>query len=127
MNRCHFDPAGSSTPTEIQRIDRVRLTDDVEGLTIMRDGANKYLIASSQGDNAYAVFDAETGTLLGRFRISGGALGATQETDGIELVLADGLPGYPGGIFMAQDGDNAPLAQNFKMISWQAIVDALGL
>ena len=104
------------------------LVADVEGLAFAaRDGKPDLLIASSQGDNAYAVFDAETGTLLGRFRISGGALGATQETDGIELVLADGLPGYPGGIFMAQDGDNAPLAQNFKMISWQAIVDALGL
>lgn len=104
------------------------LAPDVEGLAFAaRDGKPDLLIASSQGDNAYAVFDAETGALLGRFRISGGSIGATQETDGIDLVLADGLPGYPGGIFMAQDGDNAPAAQNFKMVSWQAIVDALGL
>ena len=26
------------------------------------------------------------------------------------------LPGYPGGIMIAQDGDNAPAAQNFKFI-----------
>ena len=104
------------------------LVADVEGLAFAaRDGKPDLLIASSQGDNAYAVFDAETGVLLGRFRISGGAIGATQETDGIDLVLADGLPGYPGGIFMAQDGENLPQAQNFKMISWQSIVDALGL
>lgn len=104
------------------------LVADVEGLAFAaRDGKPDLLIASSQGDNAYAVFDADTGALLGRFRISGGAIGATQETDGIDLVLADGLPGYPGGIFMAQDGDNAPSAQNFKMVSWQAILDALGL
>ena len=53
--------------------------------------------------------------------------GQRQRTDADDLVIADGLLGYPGGIFMAQDGDNAPLAQNFKMISWQAIIDALGL
>lgn len=104
------------------------LVADVEGLAFAaRDGKPDLLIASSQGDNAYAVFDAETGALLGRFRISGGAIGSTQETDGIDLVLADDLPNYPGGIFMAQDGDNAPAAQNFKMVSWQAIVEALGL
>ncbi len=105
-----------------------RLVADVEGLAFAaRDGKPDLLIASSQGDNAYAVFDAGTAALLGRFRINGGAIGATQETDGIDLVLADGLPGYPGGIFMAQDGDNAPAAQNFKIVSWQAILDALGL
>ena len=104
------------------------LVADVEGLAFAaRNGKPDLLIASSQGDNAYAVFDADTGALLGRFRISGGSIGATQETDGIDLVIADGLPGYLGGIFMAQDGDNAPLAQNFKMISWQSVLDALGL
>lgn len=104
------------------------LVADVEGLAFAaRDVKPDLLIASSQGDNADAVFDAETGALLGRFRISGGAIGSAQKTDGNDLVLADGLPGYPGGIFIAQDGDNAPAAQNFKMVTWQAILDALGL
>jgi 3-phytase len=104
------------------------LVADVEGLAFAaRDGKPDLLIASSQGDNAYAVLDAGTGVLLGRFRIGGGTIGGNQETDGIDLIIADGLPGYPGGIFMAQDGDNAPFAQNFKMIGWQTILDALGL
>jgi 3-phytase len=34
---------------------------------------------------------------------------------------------YPGGLFVAQDGDNAPRPQNFKLVSWERIARALGL
>ena len=34
---------------------------------------------------------------------------------------------YPGGLFLAQDGDNAPAAQNFKLVRWDRIAAALGL
>lgn len=102
------------------------LVADVEGLAIAYDGDAKWLIASSQGDNAYTVFDM-AGALVGRFRIAGGAIGATSETDGIEIVVGDFGPEYPGGLFVAQDGDNAPDAQNFKYVSWDAVKTALGL
>ncbi|MGB3378015.1 MAG: phytase, partial [Allopontixanthobacter sediminis] len=32
---------------------------------------------------------------------------------------------YPGGLFVAQDGVNAPSAQNFKLVSWADIEAAL--
>jgi len=99
------------------------LVADVEGLAI----AGRRLIASSQGDNAYAVFDMASGSLLGRFRVNGGAIGGTSETDGIEVALGDFGPQFPEGLFVAQDGDNAPKAQNFKLTSWEAIREALGL
>ncbi|KQM21798.1 phytase [Novosphingobium sp. Leaf2] len=104
------------------------LVDDVEGLAIARkpDGT-AWLVASSQGDNAYALFDLMTGQAAGRFRINGGAIGGTSDTDGIEVVLGDFGPQFPEGVFMAQDGDNAPKAQNFKLVSWQAIRTALGM
>lgn len=104
------------------------LVADVEGLALARAPSGKaWLVASSQGDNAYAVFDPATGALAGRFRINGGAIDGTSDTDGIEVALGDFGPAFPEGLFVAQDGDNAPEAQNFKLLSWRAIRIALGL
>lgn len=104
------------------------LVADVEGLAIAReDGGSAWLVASSQGDNAYALFDLSTGKLAGRIRIDGGAIGGTSETDGIELLVGDFGPSFPGGLMVAQDGHNQPLAQNFKFVPWQSIRDALKL
>lgn len=103
------------------------LVADVEGLALAPAGATGgLLVASSQGDNAYALFDLADGRLVGRFRI-GGASEATSDTDGIELMLGDFGPDYPAGLFVAQDGDNAPEAQNFKLVSWANVRAALGL
>jgi len=101
------------------------LVADVEGLAIDRGDGRARLIASSQGDNAYAVFDLATGDLVGRFRIAADKLGATSETDGIELATGDFGPDFPGGLFVAQDGDNAPAAQNFKFVAWSDVIEAL--
>ncbi|WP_374411724.1 phytase [Novosphingobium colocasiae] len=104
------------------------LVDDVEGLAITRDGAGRtLLVASSQGDNAYAVFAADDARLLGRFRIAPGRFGATSDTDGIEVLPGDFGPAFPNGLMVAQDGDNAPAAQNFKLVSWQDVAAALQL
>jgi 3-phytase len=103
------------------------LVADVEGLAIaLQENASDYLIASSQGDNAYALFDLGTGALVGRFRVSEGPVDGTSETDGIEILTGD-FPGYPGGLFVAQDGDNSPEAQNFKFVSWARIKRAIGI
>ena len=104
------------------------LVDDIEGLALARQADGRgWLVASSQGDSAYALLDLATGKLAGRFRIGGGAIDGTSDTDGIEIVLGDFGPAFPEGLMVAQDGDNAPDAQNFKMLSWQAIRRALDL
>lgn len=101
---------------------------DVEGLALAPEGeTGGLLVASSQGDNAYAIFDLATGALKGRFRIDGGSIDGTFDTDGIELALGDFGPQFPGGLFVAQDGNNLPQAQNFKYLSWAEIRAALGL
>ncbi len=109
----------STEPMSVAKIDGQRLVADVEGLAIAASGRNGgYLVASSQGDNAYALFRLPDLSFAGRFRITtNGPIGGTSETDGIEVTTAN-VPGYPGGIMIAQDGDNAPAAQNFKMIHW---------
>ena len=112
----------------VARIDNRTLVADVEGLALLPEGEDGgVLVASSQGDNAYAVFRLPAMTPVGRFRIAAGAFGATEETDGIELAGGDFGANFPEGLFIAQDGSNAPLAQNFKLVSWRDVKAALGL
>lgn len=115
------------TPGElVARIDNAVLVADVEGLAIAPEGREGgLLIASSQGDNAYAAYRLPDMEPVGRFRIAAGAFGAAEETDGIDLVLGDFGPAFPAGLFVAQDGMNAPAAQNFKLVRWDSIRDAL--
>ncbi|NIJ38946.1 3-phytase [Sphingopyxis panaciterrae] len=108
-------------------VDNRRLVADVEGLATIDHKGQRYLLASSQGDNAYAVFKLPSLDYVGRFAVTAGEFGATSETDGIEAVAGNFGAAYPDGIFLAQDGDNAPKAQNFKLVRWDRIAVALGL
>ncbi len=99
---------------------------DVEGLAIAPEGADGgYLVASSQGDNAYAVYRLPGNEPVGRFSIAAGDFGATEETDGIELDPRSFGSEFPGGLFIAQDGVNPPFAQNFKLLRWDEILAQL--
>ena len=126
------DAGAPVTGTLVAAADGKQLVADVEGLALIQTGGRSLLVASSQGDNAYAVFAVPVDAtaplpMLGRFRIAAGKYGATSETDGIELMLGDFGSDYPEGLFVAQDGDNAPAAQNFKLVGWREIRMALGL
>ena len=122
------DPAAPATATPIARVDGKTLVADAEGLALAPKGrTGGYLIVSSQGDSAYTVYCLPAVTYAGRFRIGGGAIDGTSDTDGIELALGDFGPAYPQGLFVAQDGDNAPDTQNFKYVSWAKVKAALGL
>lgn len=105
------------------------LQPDVEGLTIYY-GANGagYLLASSQGDDSFAVFDRQAGNAhLGTFSITAGAYDAVQQSDGADVTNIT-LPGYPQGLFITQDGNNTPeRGTNFKYVSWADIAGPLKL
>ena len=113
--------------TLVAPIDNQQLVADVEGLALLRESGRAWLVASSQGDNAYAVFRLPGVDYVGRFAVTAGKYGATSETDGVEAVAGHLGAAYPDGIFLAQDGDNAPKAQNFKLVRWDQIAAALGL
>lgn len=121
-------PNGSRKPKSLSRADGKRLVADAEGLAIAPSGkSGGYLVASSQGDYAYALYRLRDGRYLGRFRIADGSVDGVQETDGLELALGDFGPDYPGGLFVVQDGDNAPETQNFKYVAWADVLKALKL
>ena len=126
--RFDADPAASVKATELARADGNQLSADAEGIAIMPVGADDgYLIVSSQGDNAYAVYDLKTGAYRNRFRIGDGAIDGVQETDGLELMTGDFGVTYPGGLFVTQDGDNSPETQNFKFTAWADVMKVLKL
>lgn len=121
-------PSGNTAPTMVGRADNKSLVQDAEGVALADEGNGKgYIIVSSQGDNAYTVYNRIGGAFVGRFRIAQGQFGATEETDGIELSVGDFGPNYPGGLFVAQDGVNPVGAQNFKLVAWAEIKRALNL
>lgn len=108
-----------------------QLAEDLEGVTIYYAANQKgYLIASSQGNNSYAVFDrGEGNAYLGSFRIGNGdKVDGTSDTDGID-VMSFGLgKQFPNGFFIAQDGTNdeanGTANQNFKVVAWDKIVQS---
>jgi len=119
-------PGGAVEGRLVAPVDGAQLFADVEGLALMPSGRRGgWLIASSQGDNAYALYALPDMKPAGRFRIVAGRVGATQETDGIAVAAGSFGQDYPDGLFVAQDGDNAPVAQNFKLVSWRDIVTAV--
>jgi len=121
--------SGATTPIKIAAADGQQIVADAEGVAIAAEGAGNggYLVVSSQGDNAYAVYALADDRYIGRFRSMPGAFGGTSETDGIAIATGSFGPQFPGGLMVAQDGDNAPKAQNFKLVDWAKIKSALGL
>jgi len=113
------------------------LKPDVEGLTLLREGEKTWLIASSQGDSAFAVWrvDGPEPEYKGRFSaVAGNGLDPVTGTDGV-AGLGGVVGPYGEGLVVAQDdidseGETATTArarQNFKLIDWRAVKAALGL
>ena len=113
-------------PPELKSVARVgehSLSADIEGLTLYHGESKTYLIASSQGNNSYAVFDATDHSYKGSFRVRASRrFDGTSDTDGIAAsTLA--VRGMEEGFMVLQDGENTkPKAnQNFKVISWSDV------
>jgi 3-phytase len=127
--RFDFDPAAPATPVQVYAVDRKVLTDDVEGLTIMRDGGRTYLIASSQGDSTYPVWQVDGGayTYKGRFAVEGGSIDNVTVTDGIDAWSGPIGPYLEGAIAMHDTDDGDGRQQNYKLVDWRDVKLALAL
>jgi 3-phytase len=95
---------------------------DVEGLAIAAGppGSGR-LVASSQGDDRFAVYRrGGRNAYLRSFRIGpAGPIDAVSDTDGIDVTATPLGPRYPRGVFVAQDGHNDGANQNFKLVPWR--------
>ncbi|MAM70368.1 MAG: hypothetical protein CMP91_04390 [Gammaproteobacteria bacterium] len=130
-------PADISRANERRMIARVgtgELTADVEGMDIYRNDSDAwYLVASSQGDNTYAIYDLNAAAAYrGSVRLElnpGNGVDPAQETDGLAVSSVAFDERFPRGMLVVQDGfnENPRENQNFKVISWQQITEALSL
>jgi 3-phytase len=118
------EPDANLERTKVDGVGSGNLVADVEGLTIAyaTDGKG-YLIASSQGNNTFAVYRREdSNAYVKSFRIvAGGKVDRVTETDGIHVTTANLGPLFPKGVFIAQDGSDDTGKQNFKLVPWQLI------
>ncbi|MGI9260788.1 MAG: phytase, partial [Woeseiaceae bacterium] len=114
--------------------DNGNLTADVEGLAIYYEAEGEgYLVASNQGADSYALYERSgDNRFIGIFHVVADetvGIDGISETDGLDVSSAYLGPDFPGGVFVAQDGRNITPSenQNFKLVPWQRISDAMGL
>lgn len=133
--RLSAEPDAGADMTSVEAItDNPALKDDMEGVSLYDLGDGRgYLVASSQGNDSYAVYRREGDqAYLGSFVIvanpQAGIDGAS-ETDGLDVTSADLGPGFESGAVIVQDGRNVlPVeTQNYKYVPWSAIAQALNL
>ena len=108
---------------------------DIEGLALFNVDNVQYLIASSQGNNAYAVYrtsQTETPELeyIGLIQIEANfaaGIDGVSETDGLEATNANLGGVFSEGVWVIQDGRNVMPSetQNFKLVSGQQLSSAI--
>jgi 3-phytase len=106
-----------------------RLGDEVKGLAIYRGAAGGgWLVASVASENRFTVYALDSGAFAGSFEISGrDAIDAVEEAEGLAAAAALQTPEFPRGLLLAADDDNDDHATNYKLVSWDAVVQALAL
>ncbi|MDO3387279.1 phytase [Gilvimarinus sp. SDUM040013] len=125
--------AEDATKLELVKAIDSELVADVEGLALYPAVDSRFLIVSSQGDDAYLVLNAHAPfEVLGKFSVGNNlplGIDAISETDGLEVTHRSLGKGLEYGAFIAQDGHNVmpEQPQNFKLVPWQDIARELQL
>ncbi|MFF0507795.1 phytase [Streptomyces fimicarius] len=119
-----------------------RVTADVEGLTLLPErNGDRYLLASSQGDDTFAAYALRTGRgnralpgYAGGFRVTAASatLDGSEACDGAAVLNEPLGRRYPGGLLVVQDGDATPAqagreATGFTFVDLRKVRGALGL
>ncbi|WP_187645695.1 phytase [Streptomyces sp. TRM49041] len=107
------------------------LSADAEGVTIYHaeDGTG-YVLASSQGDDTFAVYERNGhNDFVGSFRVGDGATDGVQHSDGSMVVNVPLGRSFPKGLLITHDGEATPAdgdreGTNFKFVRWDAVAGA---
>src|SRR5881296_358753 len=107
----------------VARVGENGLTADVEGLTIYYATRGRgYLIASSQGDNTFKVYErGGENRFVVTIDSKAGRVDDVSDTDGIAVTNSPTSREFAKGVFIVQDGTNAGGNQNFKLYAWEDI------
>ena len=111
------------------------LAADVEGLTLLTEAdGDGYVLASSQGDNTFALYDrevADRNEYEGGFRVTAsGVVDGSEECDGAAVLSAPLGRKYPHGLLVVQDGHVTPAegereATGFKFVDLGKVMDGV--
>ena len=117
------EPDAGDQRALVAKVGEHGLTADVEGLTLYcATGGKGYLIASSQGSSTFNVYTREGDN---RYVLTidprPGGIDDVDHTDGVAVTNRPLSSRFPQGLFVAQDGRNRPLNQNFKLYGWEDI------
>jgi len=117
------EPGSTPDGRLVARVGEHGLVEDVEGLTLYETGSGSgYLIASSQGNDSYKVYErgGDNRYVLTIDPVAG-RLDDVEHTDGIAVTNCTTSRQLPQGAFIVQDGHNASGNQNFKLYGWEDI------
>ncbi|MEU5846055.1 phytase [Saccharopolyspora shandongensis] len=116
------------------------LSADAEGLTIAYAGAERKLVASSQGDSTfvgYRIIPDGLERLGGSRIVDDRRMDGVQDCDGAAVTTEPLGDQFPQGLLVVHDGQNTPETTdpngetrtdtNFKLIRWEAFAHATGL
>lgn len=104
---------------------------DVEGLAIFSgESGQGFLVASSQGNFSYAIFDRMENHYIGSFIIAASnGIDGVEETDGLDILSKPLGTKFPDGILVVQDGfnfsDSVQIGQNFKYVQMTDVLRLL--
>jgi 3-phytase len=110
------------------------LVPDIEGIAVLHDDFGTFLLASSQGDSTFGLYNLDLLTapyqLLRKFRVSTGVhADGCSITDGIDATNVWLGPDFPHGLFVCQDNTNTEPGvegnQNFKYVPLDAIIPGI--
>ena len=107
----------------VARVGEHGLAADVEGLALYAGAQGRgYLVASSQGNDSYKVYERGGDN---RYVLTidplGGRIDDADHTDGIAVSNCPTSRRLSRGVFIVHDGDNAGGNQNFKLYGWEDI------
>ena len=117
------EPDAGATRTLVARVGENGLVADVEGLTIYyASGSKGYLIASSQGNDSYKVYERDgSNAYVATIDPRAGAIPDVGETDGLDVTNLPTSSRFSKGLFVVQDGKPHDGKQNFKFFAWDEI------
>ena len=120
------EPGDPAEPERIAVTGDGQIVADAEGAALLPRGeTGGWLVVSSQGDNAYAVYDLESREFVARFRIVDGAVDGVTHTDGLDISAVPLGPDFPAGILVVQDDENETGGQNFKFVDLRSVIAVL--
>lgn len=135
--------ATGDDPKPVRVFNSDKIVPDIEGLIIYYgpNGAG-YLLASSQGDSSYAIFERSgDNQYIGSFAVGesladSGVIDQVNESDGFDVINLALGPNYPFGLLVVQDGANDPQSPipdneqlenrstNFKFVPWENVANS---